>query len=421
MGKMGNNFSQRRVVITGIGTINPLGNNVNDFWENLAIGKSGIRKIKNCDVGDYDIQIAAEVDLPDLTPYFSSKKMTRRLDRYNILAQIAGVQALKDSGLEVEKAPTRYGSLIGTGVGGLQAHYTNSERVITKGMHATSPFYVIATIPSTASAYFAQEAGLKGPSFSLNSACSSGNHSFGTSAMMIKSGMADVMFTGGSEAIISNLGISAFGNIGALSNRNDSPETASRPFDIERDGFVIGEGAGVLCFEELEHAQKRGAKIYGEVSGFSFSCDAHDLVAPHPEGDGAKRAIEMALTYAEINAEEIGLINCHGTSTPMGDIIESYAINKALKDHGITVPVHSTKSMTGHLIGGASAVEAVADMRVFMDGTVHPTTSVFKQDPEIKLNVVTETYTDNTIDHILSNSFGFGGQNAAVIFSRFKD
>ncbi|MBI9098099.1 MAG: beta-ketoacyl-ACP synthase II [Spirochaetaceae bacterium] len=421
MGSMGSDFSQRRVVITGIGTINPLGNNVQDFWGNLSKGQSGIRKISSFEIGDYEIQIAGEVDLPDLTPYFSSKKMSRRLDRYSILAQIAGVQALKDSGLEVEKNPTRYGTLIGTGVGGLKAQFDNSERIVTKGMNATSPFYVIATIPSTASAYFAQEAGLRGPSFSLNSACSSGNHSFGTSAMMIKSGMADVMFTGGSEAIIGKLGISAFGNIGALSNRNDSPETASRPFDIDRNGFVIGEGAGVLCFEELEHAKSRGARIYAEVSGYGFSCDAHDLVAPHPEADGAIRAIEMALNEAGLQPKDIGLVNCHGTSTPLGDKIEAYAINTVLKGYGTKVPVHSTKSMTGHLIGGASAVEAVADMRVFVDGTVHPTINVFNKDPEINLNIVTDTYKDEKINHILSNSFGFGGQNAAIIFSRYKE
>ncbi|MDA3812010.1 MAG: beta-ketoacyl-ACP synthase II [Spirochaetaceae bacterium] len=421
MGKMGNNFSQRRVVITGLGTINPLGNDINEFWNNLALGKSGIRKISSFDIGDYDIQIAGEVDLPDLTPYFASKKMTRRLDRYNILAHIAGMQALKDSGLDVEKDPTRYGTLIGNGVGGLNAHFDNSERIVTKGMTATSPFYAIACIPNTASAYLALEAGLKGPSFSLNSACSSGNHSFGVSAMMIKMGMADVMFAGGVESIISKLGISAFGNIGALSNRNDSPETASRPFDIDRNGFVIGEGAGVFCLEELEHAKKRGAKIYGELSGVGFSCDANDLVAPHPEGEGAVRAIEMAINEAGINTDEVGLINCHGTSTPLGDKIESVAINTVFKDKGNKIPVHSTKSMIGHLIGGASAVEAVADMRVFVDGTVHPTINVFNQDSEINLNVVTETYTDKKIDHILSNAFGFGGQNAAIMLSRYKN
>jgi 3-oxoacyl-[acyl-carrier-protein] synthase II len=418
---MGSNFSQRRVVITGLGTVNPLGNNVKDFWENLSQGKSGVRKISNFDIGDYEIQIAGEVDLPDLSQYFSSKKMTRRLDRYNLLSQIAGMQALRDSGLEVEKAPTKYGSLIGSGVGGLQTHYENIKRITEKGMSAASPFYVIGAIPNTGSAYFAMEAGLKGPSFSLNSACSSGNHSIGVSAMMIKMGMAEAMFAGGVEAIINRAGVSAFGNIGALSNRNDSPQTASRPFDIGRDGFVIGEGAGVFCLEELEHAKKRGAKIYGELSGFGFTCDAYDLVAPHPEAEGAARAIEMAINEAGINTDDIGLINCHGTSTPVGDIAESLAINSVFKARGNKVPVHSTKSMIGHLIGGASAVEAVADTRVFIDGTVHPTINLEEQDPKIDLNVVTETYTDKSIDHILSNAFGFGGQNASIVISRFKD
>ena len=421
MGKMGHNFSKRRVVITGMGSINPLGNNVKDFWDNLSKGKSGVRKISNFDIGSYEIQIAAEVDLPDLSPYFSSKKMTRRLDRYTLLAQIASVQALRDSALEVDKDPSRYGTVIGNGIGGLETHVKNVERIVTKGMNAVSPFYAISSIPNTASAYFALEAGLKGPSFSLNSACSSGNHSFGVSAMMIKMGMADVIFAGGVEAIINRSGISAFGNIGALSNRNDSPETASRPFDVERNGFVIGEGAGILCLEELEHAKKRRAKIYGELSGIGFSCDANDLVAPHPEGEGATRAMRMAIDEAEINSDEIGLINCHGTSTPLGDKIESMAINAVLKGWGSKVPVHGTKSLIGHLIGGASAVEAIADMKVFDDGTVHPTINVFRQDPDIRLNVVTKTYRDNSIDHILSNSFGFGGQNASIIISRFKE
>lgn len=421
MGTMGSNFSQRRVVITGLGTINPLGNNVEDFWENLSLGKSGIRKIKNFDIDDYEIQIAGEVDLPDLTPYFSSKKMTRRLDRYNLLSQVAGMQALKDSGLDIEKDPTRYGALIGSGVGGLGTHQDNIERITEKGMTSASPFYVIGAIPSTGSAYFAMEAGLKGPSFSLNSACSSGNHSIGVSAMMIQMGMCDAMFTGGVEAIINKAGVSAFGNIGALSNRNDSPETASRPFDIDRNGFVIGEGAGVFCLEELEHAKARGAKIYGELTGYGFTCDAHDLVAPHPEAEGAARAMEMAISAAGISPDDIGLINCHGTSTPVGDRAESMAINRVFKDRGTTIPVHSTKSMTGHLIGGSSAVEAVADIRVFVDGTIHPTTNLIEQDPEIKLNVITKTYVDNSINHILSNAFGFGGQNASIILSRYKD
>lgn len=421
MGKMGGNFTERRVVITGLGTVNPLGSEVKEYWDNLAAGKSGTRKIRNFDIGNYEIQIAAELDLPDLTPYFSSKKMIRRIDRYMVHSHIAGMQALRDSGLDVSKNPEKYGTLIGTGAGGVGAHVNTIRQFDTRGMNSTSPFYIVSCIPNTGSAFFAQEAGLKGPSFSLNSACSTGNQAFGVSAMMIKMGMADVMFAGGAEAAINEAGISAFGNIGALSNRNDSPETASRPFDKDRNGFILGEGAGVLCLEELEHARARGAKIYGELTGYGFSCDAHDLVAPHPEADGAVRAIEMAIGEAGITPDEIGLVNCHGTSTPVGDLIESIAINRVFGEKGDRIPVHSTKSMVGHLLGGASAVEAVADMRVFVDGTVHPTINVFNQDPEIHLNVIKKTYVDNSIDHILSNAFGFGGQNAAIIISRFKD
>lgn len=421
MGNMGSNFLQRRVVVTGLGTVNPIGNDVKEYWDNLEKGKSGTRKIQNFDIGDYEIQIAAELDLPDLQPYFSSRKMIRRIDRYMIFSHVAGMQALRDSGLDVNINPERYGTLIGTGAGGVNSHVKTLRQVDTKGMSATSPFYIIGCIPNTGSAFFAQEAGLKGPSFSLNSACSTGNHAFGVAASLIKMGMADVMFAGGSESAVNEAGISAFGNIGALSNRNDSPETASRPFDKDRNGFILGEGAGVLCLEELEHAKARGAKIYGELTGYGFSCDAHDLVAPHPEAEGAVRAMKMAIEEAGITSDEVGLVNCHGTSTPLGDQIESIAINKVMGDWGDKIPVHSTKSMVGHLLGGASAVEAVADMRVFVDGTVHPTINVFELDPEIHLNVITETYKDNSIDHILSNSFGFGGQNAAVVFSRYKD
>ncbi len=256
MNNIGRNWSNRRVVITGTGTINPLGHTIKEYWENLAAGKSGVRRIKNFEIGDYEIQIAAEVDLPDLAPYFSSKKMIRRLDRYIIMSHIAGMDALRDSGLEVDKNPTRYGTLIGSGAGGLESHLSNIGRIDNKGMQSSSPFYVVGAIPSTGSSYFAQEARLEGPSFSLNSACSTGNHSMGVSAMMIKMGMADAMFTGGSEAACNPAGVSAFGNIGALSNRNEYPDIASRPFDLNRNGFVLGEGAAVFCLEELELRNK---------------------------------------------------------------------------------------------------------------------------------------------------------------------
>jgi len=411
----------RRIVITGMGTINPLGNTVEEYWDNLIQGKSGIRRLKNVVLKDYSVQIGGEIDLPDVTEYFKSKKMLRRLDRYIIFTHIAGMQALRDSGLEVEKNAERYGSLMGTGAGGVQAHLTNIKRICAEKFHGVSPFYVINAIPSTGTAYFAQEAGLKGSSFSVNSACASGNHAIGISFCLIKMGMADAIVAGGSEAVVNEAGLTAFGNIMALSARNDSPETASRPFDKDRDGFVISEGAGVLVLEELEHAQKRGAHIYAEISGIGFSCDAHDLVAPHPEGEGAQRAITLALESAELNQQDIDLINCHGTSTTIGDLSESKAINSALGEYGSRVPVHSTKSMLGHLLGGASTVEAIGDIMAFEKNIIHPTINQFEQDPEIHLNVVKETREDKNINHILSNAFGFGGQNAVIILSRFKD
>lgn len=416
---MNQNPLDKRVVITGIGTINPLGNNVDEYWENLAKGKPGARLAKNMDLGDYHVKIAAEVDLPDVSEYFSSKKMVRRLDNYIVFGHIAGSQAIKDSGLDIDAEPTRVGALIGSGDGGIGTHYKNASTIHSSGMQTASPFYVISAIPNTASAYLAMEWNIQGPSFSVNSACATANHAFGVAAHMIKMGMSDVIFTGGSEAPVNPSAMSGFGNIMALSDRNDSPETASRPFDMDRNGFVMSEGAGVLCLEELEHAKKRGAKIYGEISGFGFTTDAYDLVAPHPEAKGATAAMKTALESATLNPEDVDLINAHGTSTPIGDVVEGRGINQAFGDYGNKVPVHSTKSMTGHLLGAAGAVEAIAEILAFEKGIVHPSINLFKQDPAIDLNIVTETREVHDIKYIISNAFGFGGHNACVVFSKF--
>ncbi len=407
-----------RVVITGLGTINPIGNNVADFWENLTKGKSGTRRISSFPVGDFPVRIAGEVDLPDLAPYFKNRKMARRLDRYVVLAHIAGNEAIRDSGLDVEKAPHRYGVIIGTGEGGAATRYFNTKKIVEDGMQSTSPFFVMC-IPSTAAGFFAMEWNLQGPCFSVNSACATGNHAFGVAASLIRMGMADAIFTGGSEAVINPMGLSAFGNIMALSERNDSPETASRPFDRERDGFVLSEGAGVLCLEELEHARRRGATIYAELSGYGFTGDAYDLVAPHPESRGSARAIQDTLDSAHLNADQVDLINCHAASTPLGDAAESKAINLVFKDLACKVPAQSTKSMTGHPLGAASAVEAIAAILAIQKGVIHPTINQFEQDPEIRLNVVRNQPREARVDHVLSNGFGFGGQNAAVMISRY--
>ncbi len=415
------NPHETRVVVTGLGTINPLGNTVPEFWDNLCAGKSGVRRISCFDIEDFSVQIAGEVDLPDLTPYFREKRMIRRLDRYTLMAHVAGSQAILDAGLDPEKNPARYGSLIGSGDGGVFAHYDNVSRILKGGMHAVSPFYIINAIPSTAAGFFAQYFNLRGPCFSISSACATGNHAMGLASMLIKWGMCDAVIAGGSEAAVNKAGIAAFGKIQALSERNDSPETASRPFDRGRDGFILSEGAGAVCLEELDHAKARGAKIYAELSGFGFSCDAFDFVMPHPEGRGPVQAIRLALDSAGLVPADIGLINAHATSTPVGDRAEARAIHQAFGPDAERVLVQSTKSMTGHSLGGASAIEAVAAILAFEKNVIHHTANQFEQDPDITLNVVKDRPLEKKVDHILSDAFGFGGENAVIILSRFKD
>ncbi len=415
-----NNPHDVRVVITGLGTINPIGATVEEFWDNLAAGKSGVRHVRNVEVGDYPIRIAGEIDLPDVSEYFTEKKMAKRLDRYIILGYVAGTQALRDSGIDVEKAPERYGSVIGTGDGGVETNLINVEKIVTKGMQAASPFYIINSIPNTGSGFFAQSWNLQGPSFSVNSACATANHAIGTAMMLIKMGMADAIFAGGAEAPVNKSGLCAFGNIFALSERNDSPQTASRPFDRDRDGFVLSEGAGVVCVEELEHAKRRGAHIYCELTGFGFTCDAHDLVAPHPGARGASAAMRIALETAGVAPESVDLINAHATSTPLGDPAEYRAARIVFGDYADEVAVHSTKSMTGHTLGATGGIEAVATIMAFERGIVHESINVINQDPEIKFSLVTGGPREMKVDHAVSNGFGFGGQNSAIVLSRFS-
>jgi len=411
---------ERRVVVTGLGTVNPIGNTVQEYWANLKQGRSGIRFIKNIKLHDYHIRFGGEVDYPEnIRDYFGQPKMIKRLDRYIVMAHIAGIQALRDSGLAAGNLGERCGAIIGSGAGGVLAHQNAINLIHENRMNEVPPFYIVSCIPSTGTAFFAREAGIRGPSFSVCSACSTGNHAFGQSYSLIKSGIVDVMFAGGSESAVNEMGLAAFGNIAALSSRNENPERASRPFDADRNGFVLGEGAGVLCLEELEHAERRNAHIYAEIVGFGFTSDAHDLVAPHPEAEGAVRAIKTAMNMAGLEAEDIDLVNAHGTATPIGDRIEGIAINTALKEHGSRVPVHSTKSMTGHLLGGASAIEAIAAIMAFEENIIHPTANHDRLDPEINLNVITAPTDASSVNHILSNAFGFGGLNAVLILKRY--
>jgi 3-oxoacyl-[acyl-carrier-protein] synthase II len=407
-----------RVVITGLGTINPIGNTVDEYWANLIAGKSGTRLARNTDLSNYSVKIGAEVDLPDLSGYFPRKAMLRRLDRFIVFSHIAAAQAFASSGLDVANDPSRYGVILGTADAGVGVQLANIRGVVERGIDSISPFYVVGTIPNTAAGYTAKEFDLRGPNFTVNSACASGNHAIGVAAMTIKMGMADAVLTGGAEAVANVMGFGGFGVIQALSERNDSPETASRPFDRDRDGFVLGEGAAVICVEELEHARQRGAHIHCELTGWGFSCDAHDLVAPHPEGRGACAAMEMALDTARLNPADIDLINAHGTSTRLGDLSESRAIRRVF-DHDVLV--HSTKSLIGHLIGAAGGAEVIAAALALERGIVHPTINQFEQDPDIDLHIVRNEPREVDVEHVLSNSFGFGGQNATLVLSKYRN
>jgi len=411
----------RRVVITGLGTVNPIGSTVPAYWDALTQGKSGGRTITNFDPEDYHVQIAAEVDLDEqqVSDAFRNRRFMKRLDRFAIFAHVAAVEALNDSGLDVDAAPHRYGALVGTGDAGLSMQEQHIQRMLERGMNRVSSYYVPSHIPNMGAGLFAVERNLQGPNFSVNSACATSNHAIGMAYELIRAGAADAMFAGGAEAVITKMSIAGFGNIDALSSRNEEPQRASRPFDKDRDGFLMGEGAGIVCLEDYEHAKARGAKIYGEVTGYGFTCDAHDLVAPHPDGRSTVTAMNIAIEMAKLRPEQIDLYNAHGTSTQQGDQAESVAIRKVFGDHVKQLMVHSTKSMTGHLIGAAGGVELIAALLAFDRGVVHPSINIDELDPQLAdLNVVANEAREAKVDHVLSNGFGFGGQNAALVVSR---
>lgn len=411
------NLGARTPLITGLGTINALGNNVAEFWSSLESGTSGVRRLRNIDVGDYPIAIGAEIDFPEPATVGLSKKELRRFDRYIMLAFVAAREAVADAGIADAPNKERIGVVIGTGEGGLGTHEKNIPLINEKGMQAAPPYYVVGCIPNTGAAFAAIKFGFKGPNFSVNSACASSNHAMGMAKFMLEGGLCDVCVVGGAEAVVTPVSIAAFGNIGALApGWNDRPEQASRPFDRDRNGFVMGEGAGALILEAREHAEARGAKVYGALTGFGCSADAHDFVAPDPSSIGIQRAMTMAMEQAGVEPGDIGLINAHATATVAGDIAESRAVGALFGDHRPWV--QSTKSMTGHLIGAAGAVEAIAAILAFEKGIVHPTINCPNMDPEIDVRIAATATRDDGIRHVMSNGFGFGGQNATVIISR---
>ena len=412
-------MSRRRVVVTGLGLVCPVGVGVEESWQALIAGKSGIGPISHYDASTFPTRIAGEVR--GFEPEkFMDRKEVRRNDRFIQFALAAADMAMKDSGLEVDKEdPTRIGAIVGSGMGGLETIEDTHKTLMERGVRKVSPFFIPAIIINLAPGQIALRYGFKGPNFSPVSACATGNHSIGDALMYIERGMADVMIAGGTEATITPLGLAGFCAARAMSERNDAPEKASRPFDKGRDGFVAAEGAGILVLEEYEHARKRGARIYAELCGYGASCDANHVTTPAPEGEGGQRAMRMAIADAGLRPEQVGYVNTHGTSTPQGDIAECQAIRAVFggwADSGLVVS--STKSMTGHMLGAAGGAEAVISVLSLHRGVVPPTVNVEEQDPECRLDVVPNVARDVKLDAVLSNSFGFGGTNAVVAFKR---
>ncbi len=420
---------QRRVVVTGMGVMSPVGNDVPTFWGNLTNGVSGIGPITLFDAAQYDCKIAGEVKGFEPAKWFKNPKDVRRADRYSQLAMAAAKLAVADSGIpEVDPdLSDRYGVIIGSGIGGLKSLGDQHTVLMTKGPNRISPFMIPMMISNMASGLVSMEFGWRGPNFAPVSACSTAAHAIGEAWRMIRDGDADVFAAGGSEATVVPLGIGGFAAMKALSTRNDDPTRASRPFDKDRDGFVMGEGAGIVILEELEHAKARGAQIYGEIVGYGLSADAYHMSAPHPEGLGATRCMKMALAKAGLNATDVDYVNAHGTSTPVGDVCETKAIKALFGDHvrkaGTPdtggVVVSSTKSMTGHLLGAAGAVETIVCLLAIKHGVIPPTLNLDNPDPECDLDYAAHTARERKIRVAVNNSFGFGGHNATLIAKEF--
>ena len=411
---------ERRVVITGLGAITPIGNDVPSFWEGLIKGRNGVSHITKFDAEQFDTKIAAEVKGFDVTQFIDPKE-ARRMDPFTHYAMVAGAEAIKDSGLSLENEdPHRIGAIVGSGIGGMIVYHIEHKKLLEKGPRRVSPFFIPMMIPDIVPGYLSMRFGFLGPNYSTVSACASGSHSIGVSFMHITRGDADVMVTGGAESVITEMAFAGFNSMKAISTRNNDPARASRPFDAERDGFVIGEGAGIIILEELSHAVKRGAKIYAEMVGIGFTADGYHITAPHPEGEGAAQAMKKALQEGEINPEEVDYINAHGTSTPLNDRIETVAIKSVFGDHAYKVPVSSTKSMTGHLVGAAGAVEAAISVMTIRNGIIPPTINLTHPDPECDLDYVPHKARQANVTTVLSNSFGFGGHNSVLVFRRYE-
>ncbi len=413
-------MSRRRVVVTGLGCISPVGNTVESAWANLLAGQSGIDLITKFDTSNFACKIAGEVKGFDLESYISAKD-ARSMDAFIHFGIAAAAQAVQDAGLPTgeslsEEQAVRIGCVVGSGIGGLPLIENTHTELVSRGPRRITPFFVPASIINMVAGHVSMRFGFKGPNLSVVTACTTGLHCIGEAGRMIEYGDADVVVAGGTESTVSPLGVGGFAAMRALSTRNDDPKTASRPWDKDRDGFVLGEGAGVVVLEEYEHAKARGARIYAELAGYGMSADAGHMTAPSM--DGPRRAMLNALRNAGINADQIDYLNAHGTSTPLGDANESNAIKAALGEHAYKTVVSSTKSMTGHLLGGAGGIESVFTVLALHHQKVPPTINLFNQDPECDLDYCANTARDLRIDVALKNNFGFGGTNGSLVFKR---
>ena len=411
-------MSKRRVVVTGLGLLTPVGNTVEESWKNILAGKSGIGPITAFDASSFSSQIGGSVKNFDASLYMSNKDM-KKMDVFIHYGLAAGIQALDDSGIEVTEENThRIGVAIGSGIGGLPAIEKNHDAFVAGGPRKISPFFVPSSIINMVSGNLSIMRGLRGPNISIVSACTTGAHNIGDAARMISYGDADAMVAGGAEMATSPLGVGGFAAARALSTRNDDPEAASRPWDKDRDGFVLGDGAGVIVLEEYEMAKKRGAKIYCEIVGYGMSGDAYHMTSPSMGGEGAARCMKNAMNDAGLNPEDVDYINAHGTSTPAGDVAETMAVKLAMGDEAYNVAVSSTKSMTGHLLGAAGGIEAVFSILAIHDEVAPPTINLDNQDPDCDLDYVPNTAREMPLKVAMSNSFGFGGTNGTCIFKK---
>ncbi|MEI8385789.1 MAG: beta-ketoacyl-ACP synthase II [Nitrosomonadaceae bacterium] len=414
-------MSKRRVVITGLGIVSPVGNTIPDAWASILAGKSGIDRISRFDATSFSSQIAGEVKGFDITQYIPTKE-ARRMDTFIHYGMAAAIQAIKDAGIDDiasgDLDAERIGVNIGSGIGGLPMIEGTHDVYLAGGPRKISPFFVPSVIINMVAGNLSIMFGFKGPNLAIVTACTTATHCIGDSARMIEYGDADMMVAGGTESCVTPLTIGGFASARALSTRNDDPVTASRPWDRDRDGFVLGEGAGIVVLEEMEHAKRRGAKIYAELAGFGMSADAHHMTAPSEDGEGAARCMKIALKNAGMGSDEMDYINAHGTSTPLGDLAETMAIKRCFGEHAKDLVVNSTKSMTGHLLGAAGGVEAIFSALAVYHQVAPPTINIFNQDPQCDLDYVPNTARDMKINAAMSNSFGFGGTNGTLVFRK---